>query len=172
MTHPIVNIDELDPQPLPPQYAPHGPAAERYAGRLAAIGPRTGMQQLSGNLVALAPGFRAFPFHSHRVNEEMFIVLEGTGQVRIGPETYPIRAGDIIACPAGGPETAHQLINTGTGELRYLAFGTTRSPEVAEFPETGKYGVLIRDAQGDGVTELGLRTMGKLGQKVDYWEGH
>ena len=49
----------------------------------------------------------------------MFFVLHGSGEVRIGEARYPIRAGDIIACPAGGKETAHQIINTGNEELRY-----------------------------------------------------
>jgi hypothetical protein len=37
---------------------------------------------------------------------------------------YIARSGDVIACPAGGRETAHQIINTGTDELRYLAVST------------------------------------------------
>ena len=42
-------------------------------------------------------GKRAFPFHSHRVNEEMFFVLEGKGEIRIGTETYPVTRGDVIS---------------------------------------------------------------------------
>ena len=49
-----------------------------------------------------SPGKRAFPFHNHQVNEEMFFVIAGSGEVRIGAEMFPIRKGDIIACPAGG----------------------------------------------------------------------
>ena len=64
---------------------------------------------------------RGSPFHSHRVNEEMFYVVAGEGEVRLGTERFPIRAGDVIACPPGGPETAHQIINTSNAELRYLA---------------------------------------------------
>jgi uncharacterized cupin superfamily protein len=41
-----------------------------------------------------------------------FFVL-GLGEVRIGSETL-ITRGDFVACPPGGPETAHQIINTGT----------------------------------------------------------
>lgn len=43
----------------------------------------------------------------------MFFVLQGTGEIRIGESTLPIRPGDVIACPAGGKETAHQIVNTG-----------------------------------------------------------
>jgi hypothetical protein len=34
--------------------------------------------------------------------------------VRIGPDTYPLRPGDVVASSPGGPEVAHQIINTGT----------------------------------------------------------
>lgn len=32
------------------------------------------------------------------INEEMFFVLEGNGELRVGDATHPVRAGDIIAC--------------------------------------------------------------------------
>ena len=35
-----------------------------------------------------------------------------------------------MACPAGGPESAHQIINCGDEELRYLAVSTQRAPEI------------------------------------------
>jgi hypothetical protein len=44
-------------------------------------------------------------------------VLEGEGEIRIGDAKHPIRKGDFIACPPGGPETAHQIINTGVPRL-------------------------------------------------------
>ena len=47
----------------------------------------------------------------HCVNEEMFLILEGRGSLRYGANTYPVRAGDLIACPTGGAKTAHQLVN-------------------------------------------------------------
>ena len=65
------------------------------------------------------------PAAVHEKEAEMFYVIEGTGEVRIGNETFPIRAGDIIACPTGGQDTAHQIVNTGKTELRYLAVSTT-----------------------------------------------
>ena len=134
----IVNIAELELQPRPPQFAPAGPAAERYDARMAQIGPKIGAKKLGYNLTAVPPGKRAFPFHSHRGQEEMFYVIDGTGEVRIGAERFAIRAGDVIACPTGGPETAHQIINTGKTELKYLAVSTKESPEICEYPDTGK----------------------------------
>ena len=170
MPHPVINLDQLTPQDLPPPYAATGAAAERFAPRMAMIGELIGMRALGCNLTVLAPGKRAFPFHNHRVNEEVFIVVQGSGTIRIGAASHALRQGDIVACPAGGQETAHQIINTGEGELRYLALSTNQSPEVVEFPDSGKYATLLLDA-GGGAHTLPQRTVGHIGHSVDYWEG-
>ena len=161
MTKHIINIAEVELQPRPPQYAPTGRAAERYEARVAMIAPQIGAKKLGYNLTAVPPGKRAYPFHSHRVQEEMFFVLEGTGEVRIGAETFSIRAGDIIACPTGGPETAHQIVNTGKTELRYLAVSTKEATEICEYPDTGKIA-------GFGES---LRFIVRGEQQIGYWEG-
>jgi uncharacterized cupin superfamily protein len=172
MNRPIVNLDELDPQPMPAPFAPTGDTAERYAGRIAPIGARIGMKQMGANLTVIGPGKRAFPFHNHHGNEELFIILDGRGELRFGPDRHPVRAGDIISCPSGGPEVAHQLINTGDTDMRYLAIATSRSPEVAEFPDTGKYAVLLDELLPvDGEKRLGRRTMGSLDVRPGYWDG-
>jgi uncharacterized cupin superfamily protein len=171
MTKPIVNIAEVELQPRPAAFAPSGPAAERFDARMGFIGPRIGAKQLGYNLTSVPPGKRAVPFHNHRINEEMFYVMEGEGEVRIGDTVYPIRAGDIIACPAGGRETAHQIINTGAAELKYLAVSTKLSPEIAEYPDSDKFGVLAEFGPGaDGQPDM-FRFVGRDGLNVDYWDG-
>lgn len=171
MKRPIINLDEIDLQPAPPAFAPTGEAAQRYAPRMALLASRIGAQKLGYNITALPPGKRAFPFHSHRVNEEMFFVLEGSGEIRIGEARHALRAGDIVACPPGGPETAHQIINTGDTELRYLAVSTKLSPEIAEYPDSGKYGVLADYGVDDQGRPQIFRVVGRQGETVDYWEG-
>ena len=171
MTRPIVNLDELELKARPAAFAAAGPAALKFDSRMASIGPRVGAQKLGYNLTAVPPGKRAFPFHNHRVNEEMFFVLQGRGEVRIGEQEYPIRAGDIVACPPGGKETAHQIVNTGAEELRYLAVSTKMSPEIAEYPDSGKFGVLAEFPSEAGAKPQTFRFVGREGQQVDYWEG-
>ncbi len=171
MTKPIVNIADVELAPRPAAFAPSGPAAERFDARMGVIGPRIGAQKLGYNITAVPPGKRAFPLHNHRVNEEMFFVLQGTGEVRIGESTYPIRSGDVIACPPGGKETAHQIINTGTEELRYMAVSTKLSPEIAEYPDSGKFGILSElppDAEGKPQRFM---FVGRASGSLDYWEG-
>ena len=161
MKKPIVNIADVELQPRPPHMRPTGRAAERFDARMALISPQLGAKKLGYNLTAVPPGKRAFPFHNHRLNEEMFYIIEGSGEVRIGQETYPVRAGDIVACPPGGPELAHQIVNTGDVELRYLAVSTMETPEVCEYPDSGKIGVL-----GDG-----MRYVNRSDAQVGYWDG-
>ena len=134
---------------------------ERFVVKKGRMGPSLGLTKLGCALHVVPPGKRAYPFHSHRVQEEMFYVIEGTGEVRIGSETFPIRAGDILACPTGGPETAHQIVNTGKTELRYLAVSTKEGTEICEYPDTGKIA---------GFGE-GLRFVTRGDQQVGYWEG-
>jgi uncharacterized cupin superfamily protein len=156
---PIVNLADLELKPFPMPAT--GAAAERFEARFGTVGAAIGAQKLGYNVTAVPPGKRAFPFHSHRVNEEMFFVLEGTGELRIGEARHPIRKGDFIACPPGGPETAHQIVNTGSVELRYLAVSTKMTPEIAEYPDSKKFGVL-----GEGI-----RFVSRADQSIDYWDG-
>jgi uncharacterized cupin superfamily protein len=164
MNRPILNIADLEYYPMG-----HG---ERFEARIGAIGPRIGAQKLGYNLTVVPPGKRAFPFHNHRVNEEMFFVVVGEGEFRIGEERHPIRQGDVIACPPGGPETAHQIVNTSeTADLKYLAVSTRFSPEIAEYPDSGKFGVLAELGPGaDGMPQM-LRFISRRESSLDYWEG-
>ena len=171
MNSPLINIADVELRPAPTAFAPTGPAAERFEWRMGSIGSRLGAQNLGYNITAVPAGKRAFPFHNHRVNEEMFFVLEGTGEIHIGDAFYPIREGDIIASPAGGRETAHQIINTGDTELKYLAVSTKQWPELTEYPGSGKFGVeaeFLPDA--DGKPQM-FRFVGREQQIIDYWDG-
>jgi uncharacterized cupin superfamily protein len=171
MPHPIFNLDDIELHPRPPVYAPKGAAAERYDARVGFISAQLGAQKLGYNVTAIAPGKRAYPFHNHHVNEEMFLILEGSGEIRIGKDVFPIRKGDIIACPAGGPEMAHQIVNTGPEELRYFGVSTRLSPEIAEYPQTGRFGLLADLAPStDGKSRM-MMFIGRESETLDYWEG-
>lgn len=171
MTKPVLNIADVELQARPAAMTPSGDTAEKYDARMGFIGPRIGAQKLGYNVTAVPPGKRAFPFHNHHVNEEMFFILEGEGEVRIGDEVFPIRTGDIIACPPGGPETAHQIHNTGAAELRYLAVSTKSTPEIAEYPDSGKFGVLAELGNGPDGSPRGFRFISREGLSLDYWDG-
>jgi uncharacterized cupin superfamily protein len=162
MPRPILNLDELS---FIDQV--HG---ERFEARLAPIAARLGAKRLGARLTVLPPGKRAFPYHCHHANDELFLVLSGTGTLRFGGEEHPLRAGDCVVIPAGGPESAHQIVNTGASELRYLGVSTMSEPDVCEYPDSGKFAVLESPKPGSAQTG---RTWAAVrdGAKCGYWEG-
>lgn len=136
-----------------------------YTSKRALFSAAIGARQLGYNLTVVPPGKVQCPFHVHRAEEEMFLILEGEGELRFGDKRYPIRKHDVIACPAGGPEVAHQIINTGKTDLRYLALSTLADVEVCEYPDSGKVGVSAGRRGGKG-----LRKLFRAEASVDYYD--
>jgi uncharacterized cupin superfamily protein len=100
---------------------------------------------LSGfRLYRLAPGKRATRLHRHHHQEEMYLILKGSGTLRHGERDVPVKAGDFILYPAGDP-VPHTFINLGSGPIEYLATGNRVSYEVCEYPEEGTVYVEVLD---------------------------
>ena len=55
--------------------------------------------------------------HFHRTTEEIYYILEGEGEMRIGNDSRSVGPGDAIAIPPG---MAHTIQNTGAVTLRFL----------------------------------------------------
>ena len=149
----VINLDELKLE--------HFEKGEKFACGTARIGPIIGAKDLGYSYDVVPPGKRSCPFHSHRAEEEMFFIVKGEGTLRYGDETRRIRAGDVICCPTGGPETAHQIVNDSDADLAYLSISTMMPAEVCEYPDSAKIG-----AFGGGV-----RHMTHADQAQDYWTG-
>ena len=115
----------------------------RYTSRRATISDHIGARDLGYNLTVLPPGKVQCPFHSHHGEEEMFFILDGEGELRFGDQRYPIRRHDVIACPPGGAEVAHQIVNTGATDLRYLAVSTLTELDACEYPDSGKISIVF-----------------------------
>ncbi len=113
---PIMNLDEVELDDVEENGV--------YTSSRGQISDHIGAKKLGYNLTVLPPGKVQCPFHCHHGEEEMFLILEGEGELRFGDRRYPLRRHDVIACPPGGPEVAHQIINTGTTTMRYLALST------------------------------------------------
>lgn len=164
----VINIADVELKPRPESFAATGAAADKFDALTGALSSRMGAQKLGYNLTVVPPGKCAFPFHNHHVNEELFLVLEGTGELRIGADTTKIKAMDVIACPPGGPELAHQILNSGDTDLKYLAVSTVESPEYVEYPDSGKFGVYGKSA-GSGKGRIAF--LGRSEDGLDYWDG-
>jgi uncharacterized cupin superfamily protein len=149
----VVNLEDLELE--------HFAQGARFESRSVRIGPSLGAQSLGYTYDVVPPGKSGCPFHSHRGEEEMFFIVRGTGLLRYGAETRAVRAGDVICCPVGGPETAHQLINDSPGELAYLSVSTRLPLEICEYPDSGKVAAYAGD----------LRHVTRADVGVDYWLG-
>lgn len=155
---PLINLDELEWE----TWEPGGGFGQRYG----AIAHRIGARKLGYNLTVVPPGRRSCPYHNHRNNEEMFFIVEGQGTLRFGGEEYPLRANDVIACPPGGRDVAHQIVNTGDTDLKFLAVSTMEPVEVAEFPDSNKVMCYV----GAG-PEKDLRHISRDEENLDYMDG-
>src|SRR5450631_2041983 len=147
----VVNIEQLNLE--------HFAMGDKFESNATRVGPLVGAKDLGYSYAVVPPGGRSCPFHSHRGEEEMVFIVRGTGTLRYGSETRKIRAGDIICCPTGGPETAHQIVNDSHDELAYLSVSTMYPAEVCEYPDSKKVGAFGGD----------VRHMTHASDNIDYW---
>jgi len=140
---------------------------KQFAAKWGRAGPLIGLRGLGCAVHVVPPGKKAFPFHRHHVADELFFIVSGTGEYRWGDEVLPVRAGDLVAAAAG--TQAHQLINTGSDELRYLGISTMGGVDVVDYPDSGKIAVAagIKNADFKTATYSGI---GRL-QRADYFDG-
>lgn len=134
--------------------------APLYDTESASMSKGTAAQQLGASFDVLAPGAMGCPYHLHHAEEEMFVILQGQGTLRVAGERVPIRAGDVINIPAGAAYP-HHIINTSDAPLHYLSISTQAKPEVCEYPDSGKVGVFSE----------GLRLLQRREAGLDYWDG-
>jgi len=138
-----------------------------FQAKVGRAGPILGLTAIGCAVVVVAPGKRAYPLHRHHVGSELFYVLSGEGEVRLDDDTKSIRTGDLIGNPPGAE--AHQIVNTGSEDLRYLAFSDIGSVDVIEYPDSGKvaYAAGIKDADFQTAT---IKMLGHV-KPADYFEG-
>lgn len=149
----VINLDSVKLE--------HTINGSTFESRSVRIGTLLGAKDLGYSYDIVPPGKRSCPFHSHRGEEEMFLIVRGRGKLRYGDETRPIRAGDVICCPAGGPETAHQIVNDSQDELAYLSVSTMQKVEICEYPDSNKLGLFAE----------GFRQVTRESVSIDYWDG-
>jgi uncharacterized cupin superfamily protein len=152
----IINIEDL-------QLTDHG-NGDAFVARIARAGPIIGSTGLGCTLAVLPPGKRAYPFHRHH---ELFFILSGAGEYRLDDARLPLRAGDLIAAPAG--KEPHQIANTSTAELCFLAVSTIGETDIVEYPDTGKVAMAAGIKNADFKTAT-YKSLGRI-KPADYFEG-
>lgn len=160
LQEPIINLAELELE--------HWQEGTFFESHDASFGAQLGLKDLGIGYGEVPPGKSGCPFHNHHIEEELFVILSGEGEYRFGPNRYPVKAGDVLGAPAGGPETAHNLINTGTVPLKYLSISANAKAEIVEYPDSGKFLAKSRDGAGG---KPRFRFVGRPESAVDYWDG-
>jgi len=132
----IVNVSELPWTPWSPE--------QNVAVEIRDPARRLGSVHSGFRLYRLAPGKQATRLHRHLHQEELYLILKGSGALRHGEREVPVKTGDFILYRAGDP-AAHTFVNTGTETMEYLATGNRVSHEVCEYPEKGTVYVEVLD---------------------------
>ena len=164
MTKPVVNLFEAERIKIGPR------DSKNFGAEMSRFGPQLGLGEMGCSYYSVSPGKRAFPFHNHLGCDEAFVILDGEGVYRFGDEEFAVKKGDICGAPRGGPDHAHQLINTGASDLKYLAFSTKSDPEIVEYPDSGKFAA-IAIKPGEGFMKAHMRFVGRRESGVDYYDG-
>jgi uncharacterized cupin superfamily protein len=120
------------------------------------LGPALGAVHTGLRLVEIEPGALGYPPHCHSADEELFVVLDGEGSVRLGDDERPVRAGHVVSRPPG-TGVAHAF-RAGARPLVLLGYGTRDPNDMVWYPRSGK--VALRG--------LGVRF--RVAQ-VEYWDG-
>ena len=81
-----------------------------------------GSSKIGFGILELSPGCNTLPAHYHTLEEEHLYVLEGTGTLHLGAETYPLEKGSYVTFPAG-QATPHFLSNESQAPLKYIMVG-------------------------------------------------
>lgn len=102
----------------------------RYLGVLA------GSVSIYVNVDYVKPGAMSVKYHSHSLQEEFFLVLEGVGLLRIEQRKLRVGKGDFISKPPGRG-IAHQFINDGDATLVILDCGIRDPDDIIEYPDEG-----------------------------------
>jgi uncharacterized cupin superfamily protein len=108
----------------------------------------------------LPAGKQSAPAHYHIFEEEHVFVLEGALTLRLGAETFHMKAGDYVCFPAG-QQAGHCLLNEGDAACRYVIVGEKNRTEVAVYTHSRK--VLVR--------ALGNRALFDLDATRSYFDG-
>jgi uncharacterized cupin superfamily protein len=120
------------------------------------LGEAAGSVRTGLNHVTVPPGKLGTPPHCHSAEEELFVMLEGEGALLLGDEEHPVRAGHVVARPAG-TGVAHTF-RGGQGGLTYLAYGTREPNDIAFYPRSGK------------VSLRGIKVIARI-ERLEYWDG-
>jgi uncharacterized cupin superfamily protein len=100
------------------------------------LGDLAGLTDMGLHMVRIEPGRETTEHHFHGQDEEFLFIVSGGGLARLGEDSFPIKAGDVLMFPKDGP--AHSMLNDSAEDLVYL-MGGTRSPiDICTYPHLAR----------------------------------
>jgi uncharacterized cupin superfamily protein len=115
----------------------------------------------------LLPGQTQCPYHFHHGNEELILVLRGRPTLRTRDGEDELAPGDVVHFPKGAAG-AHQVVNRTEEPARYVVADAHVSPELIEYPDSGKLAAMARTESQRGGP---MWTVHRLDGEVDYFDG-
>jgi mannose-6-phosphate isomerase-like protein (cupin superfamily) len=108
----IVNLKEIESSA-----GEHAPDFEAYFGR-----KHLDSEHLGVSYFRYGPGFRSPMGHSHREQEEVYVVVSGSGRIKLNDEIRELRQWDVVRV---APATVRAL-EGGPDGLELIAIGADR----------------------------------------------
>jgi mannose-6-phosphate isomerase-like protein (cupin superfamily) len=91
-----------------------------------------GGESLGLSLFRLAPGFR-IPFgHKHVGQEEVYVIVQGSGRVKVEDEVVPVAQWDAIRFD----KDTMRDVEAGPDGIEYVAFGAGDDPSEVEMAQS------------------------------------
>ena len=105
----------------------HEDVEDALSGRMPGIEGRFGRKHLGSEHLGVSylrysPGVRSTSAHSHREQEEAYVVISGSGQVRLDDEIRELRCWDVVRV---NPATV-RAFEAGDDGLELIAIGSDR----------------------------------------------
>jgi uncharacterized cupin superfamily protein len=142
-----LELPEPGPRPANIVYLDH--VDGRFGGLVKPIGSAAGSVRTGLNWISLPAREESAPPHCHSAEEELFVVLDGAGTLKLWPspqatrgrpdakpEEHPVRAGHVVSRPPG-TRIAHSF-HAGDSGLTFLAYGTREPNDIAYYPRSNK----------------------------------
>ena len=134
------------------------------AGRWVTLARKAGAVRTGLNWGRLEPGRAGAPPHCHSADEEIFVILEGSGTLELWPsparggerETHEVRGGHVVSRPPGTGIAHH--FRAGDEGMTFLAYGTREPNDICYYPRSNK------------IFWRGVGVIGRI-EALDYWDG-
>ena len=122
---------------------------------------------LGMSVYELLPQQTQCPYHFHHGNEELILVLRGRPTLRTPAGEQELEPGDVVYFPRGA-DGAHHVLNRTDEPVRYVVADAKATPEIVEYPDSGKLAAMARTGSQRGEP---LWTVHRLDTEVDFFDG-